>query len=196
MYGCESWTIKKAEHRRIDAFELWCWRILSRVPWTARSLNQSTLKEIIPESTFEGLMLIVNLQYFGTLIQRADSLKKTLKMGKIQGKRRRWWQSMRWLDSIIDSVQFSRSVVSDPLWPHKPHYTRTPCPSPIPGVHPNPCPLSRWCHPLSSTSPPALNVSQYQGLFQWVSSSHQVAKLLEFQLQHQSFQWTPRTNLF
>ena len=94
------------------------------------------------------------------------------------------------------SVQFSRSVVSDFLWPHEPQHTRPPCPSPTPRVHPNSCPLSLWCHPTISSSvissPPALNLFQHQGLFQWVSSSHQVAKVLEFQLQHQSFQWTPR----
>ena len=96
------------------------------------------------------------------------------------------------------SVQFSRSVVSNSLWPHEQQHTRPPCPSPTPGVHPNPYPLSRWCHPpshpLSSPSPPALNLSQHQGLFRWVRSSHEVAKVLEFQLQHQSFQWIPRTD--
>ena len=99
----------------------------------------------------------------------------------------------------ISSVQFSHSVVSDYLQPHEPKHTRAPCPSPTPGLHPNPCPSSRWCHPtiypLSSPSPPALNPSQHQGLFQWVNSSHQVTKVLGFQLQHQSFQWTPRTDL-
>ena len=118
MYRCESWTIKKIGHQGIDAFELWFWRILLRVRWTARTLNQSTLKEIIPESTFEGLMLMVKLQYFGTLIQRADSLKNTLKMGKIEGKRRRQWQSMRWL--IASLTQFSLVAqscltLSDPM---------------------------------------------------------------------------------
>ena len=94
-------------------------------------------------------------------------------------------------------VQFSHSVVSDSLWPHEPQYARLPCPSPTSAVHPNPCPLSRWCHPTisSSPSPTALNLSQDQGLFKWVSSSHQVAKTLEFQHQHQSFQWTPKTDL-
>ena len=97
----------------------------------------------------------------------------------------------------INSFQFSRSVVSESLQPHEPQHARPPCPSPTPGVHPNPCPLSWWCHPTVSSSivpsPPALNLSQHQGLFRWVRSSHQVAKVLEFQLQHQSFQWTPRT---
>ena len=102
MYGCESWTIKKAECRRIDAFELWCWRRLVRVPWTARRSNQSILKEISPEYSLEGLMLKLKLQYFGHLMQRADSFEKTLMLGKIEG-RRRWGQKrMRWLDGITD----------------------------------------------------------------------------------------------
>ena len=103
MYGCESWTIKKAEHRRIDAFELWCWRLL-RVPWTARRSNQSILKEIIPGCSLEGLMLKLKLQYFGHLMWRADSLEKTLMLGKIEGKGRRGQQRMRWLDGITDSM--------------------------------------------------------------------------------------------
>ena len=107
MYGCESWTIKKAESWRIDAFELWCWRRLLRVPWTARRSNQSILKEINPECSLEGLMLKLKLQYFGHLIQRADSFEKTLMLGKIEGKRRRGWQRMRWLDDITDSVDMS-----------------------------------------------------------------------------------------
>ena len=100
MYGCESWTIKKAEHRKITAFELWCWRRLLRVPWTARRSNQSILKEISPECSLEGLMLKLKLQCFGHLMQRADSLEKTLMLGKIEGRRRRGWQRMRWLDDI------------------------------------------------------------------------------------------------
>ena len=104
MYGCESWTIKKAEHRRIDAFELWCWRRLLRVPWTARSSNQSILKEISPGCSLEGLMLKLKLQYFGPLMQRADSFEKTLMLGEIQGRRRRGRQRMRLLDGIIDST--------------------------------------------------------------------------------------------
>jgi len=98
MYGCESWTIKKAERQRIDAFELWSWRRLLRVPWTARRSNQSILKEISPEYSLEGLMLKLKLQYFGHLIQRTDLLEKTLMLGKIEGKRRRGQQRMRWLD--------------------------------------------------------------------------------------------------
>ena len=109
MYGCESWTIKKAECRRIDAFELWCWRRLLRVPWTARRSNQSVLKEISPECSLEGLVLKLKLQYFGHLIWRTDSLKKTLILGKIEGRRRRWWQRMRWLDGITDAMDMSLS---------------------------------------------------------------------------------------
>ena len=104
MYGCESWTIKKAERRRIDAFELWCWRRLLRVPWTVRRSNQSILKEISPGCSLEGLMLKMNLQYFGHLMQRADSLEKTLMLGKIEGRRKRGRQRMRWLDGITDSM--------------------------------------------------------------------------------------------
>ena len=104
MYGCESWTIKKAEHQRIDAFELWCWRRLLWVPWTARRSNQSILKEISPECSLVGLMLKLKLQYFGHLMGRADSFEKTLMLGKIEGRRRRERQRMRWLDGIIDSI--------------------------------------------------------------------------------------------
>ena len=111
MYGCESWTIKKAEHCRIDAFELWCWRRLLRVPWTARRSNQSILKDISPEYSLEGLMLKLKLQYFGHLMQTADSLEKTL--GKIESRRRRERQRMRWLDGIIDLMDMSLSKLRD-----------------------------------------------------------------------------------
>ena len=104
MYGCERWTIKKAERQRIDAFELWCWRRLLRVPWAARRSNQSILKEISPGYSLEGLMLRLKLQYFGHLMRRADSLEKTLMLGKIEGRRRRGRQSMRWLDGITNSM--------------------------------------------------------------------------------------------
>ena len=109
MYGYESWTIKKAEHRRIDAFELWCWRKFLRVLWTARRSNQSILTEISPEYSLEGLMLKLKLQYFGHLMQRNNSLEKTLMLGKIEGRRRRGRQRMRWLDGITDSMDRSLS---------------------------------------------------------------------------------------
>ena len=107
MYGCESWTVKKAECQRTDAFELWCWRRLLRVPWTSRRSNQSILKEISPEYSLEGLLL--KRQYFGHLMRRTDSLEKTLMLGKIEGKKRRWWQRMRWLDSITNLMDMSLS---------------------------------------------------------------------------------------
>ena len=109
MYGCESWLIKKAEHWRTDAFELWCWRRLLRVPWTARKSSQSILKEVSPGCSLEGLMLKLKLQYFGHPMQRTDSLEKTLMLGKIEGGRRRWWQRMRWLDGITDWTDMSLS---------------------------------------------------------------------------------------
>ena len=107
MYGCKSWTIKKAEHQKIDAFELWCWRRLLKVPWTTRRSNQSILKEISPEYSLEGLMLKLKLQYFGHLMQRADSFEKTLLLGKLEGRRRRGQQRMRWLDGITNSMVMS-----------------------------------------------------------------------------------------
>ena len=109
MYGCESWTMKKAERRRIDGFELWCWRRLLRVPWTARRSNQSILKEISPVCSLEGLLLKLKLQYFGHLMQRVDSFEKTLMLGKIEGRRRRGRQRMRWLDGITDLKDMSLS---------------------------------------------------------------------------------------
>ena len=109
MYGCESWTIKKDEHQRIDAFELWCWRRLLTVPWTARRSNQSILKKISPEYSLKGLMLKLKLQNFGHLMWKTDSLEKTLMLGKIEGGRRRGWQRMRWLDGITDSMDMSLS---------------------------------------------------------------------------------------
>ena len=113
MYGCESWTVKKAERRKINVFELWCWRRLLRVPWTARRLNQSILKDISPGCSLEGLMLKLKLQYLGHLMRRLDSLEKILMLGGIGGRRRRGWQRMRWMDSITDSMGMGLSKLQE-----------------------------------------------------------------------------------
>jgi len=120
MYGCDSWTVKKAERWRIDAFELWCWRRLLRVPWTSRRSNQSIPKEISPGISLEGMMLKLELQYFGQLMRRADSLEKTLMLGGIGGRRRRGRQRMRWLDSITDSMDLSLSELRSLWWTGRP----------------------------------------------------------------------------
>ena len=154
IYGCEIWTITKAEHWRTDAFELWVWRRLLRVPWTARRSNQSILKEINPEYSLEGLVL--KLQYFGHLMWRANLLEKYLMLGKVEGKKRRGQQRMWWLDCITDSMHtlllfFSHPIASDSLWSHALQHARPLCPSSL-KVCPSSCPLHWWCHLAISSS--------------------------------------------
>ena len=262
-----SWATREAQHQRIDAFEMWCCRILLRVPWTGRRSNQSILNEINPEYSLEGLMLKLKLQYFGHLMRRANSLEKMLILGKIESRRRgdrgwdgwmaspiqwtwvsanseRWWGtgkpgvpqfmgSQRVGHNLVTAkqtckvcncsrhcssgndqqvasdshnptrrtsrLQFSHSVCSTlcdpmnrstpglPVHHQLPESTQTHVHRVGDAIQPS--------HPLSPPSPPAPNPSQHQGLFQWVNSSHEVAKILQFHLQHQSFQWTPRTDL-
>ena len=150
MYGCESWTIKKTEHQRIDAFELWCWRRLLRVPWAARRYNQSILKEISPGCSFEGLTLKLKLQYSGPLMRRTDSLEKTLMLGGIGGRRRGGRQRIRWLDAVTNSMDMSLSKLQEFAQVHVHCINDTNQPS----------------HLLSPSSSSVFNLSQHQGLFQ------------------------------
>ena len=223
MYRCESWTIKKAERQRIDAFELWCWRRLLRVPWTARRSNQSILKEINPKYSMEGLVL--QLQYLVTWCKEPTHWKRwwcweRLRAGREGGNRD---ETVGWyhrpsghkfeqtlgdsvggfpfphtLSSIFKFVQFSHSVVSDSLRPHGLQHARLPCFSPTPGACSNSCPSSQWCHPTISSSvllfSSCLQSFPASGSFPLSQFFAQVAKVLELQLQHQSFQWIFRND--
>ena len=208
MYGCESWTVKKAECRRTDTFELWCWRRLLRVPWTARRSNQSILMEIRPECSLEGLMLKLKLHYSGHLMWRTDSLEKTLMLGKIEARRRRGRQKIWCSDGITDSMDISCTISRSWWWTGRPGMLQF---MGLKRVGHDWVTELNWTelaqthvhwgsnaiqpfHPLSPPSLTAFSFSQHQGLFQWISSLNQVDKILELQLQHQSFQWIFRTD--
>ena len=153
MYGCESWTIKKVERRRIDAFELWCWRRLLRVPWTARRYNQSILKEFSPEYSLEGLMLKLKLQYFGHLMQREDSLENILMLGKTEGRSRRGWKRKTWLDGITDSMDMSLSKHWEMVKDRESLYPA------VHGIIKSLIQLSNWTIPFSSYLIPLVRTS-------------------------------------